>query len=207
MSLHVKDEPGQAMIELAFSLLALLALTAALVDVGRGIYVYNNLSAVARYGARWASVVGGNCRAPLGLSTADWCDQIGAGSGSFWLQAGNTPLQGAGTSCPGYSTTPADYYTVSSYATSTGTTIVGAIAKHFDTSSSSYNTLVGNFAPGLDLTQLKVCIAYTSTGTNGPQPGDTVTVTAYYPFSPAGHLITSLSTIPLTAQAQWQVEG
>lgn len=206
MKRHLRSERGQAVVEMALSLLVLLTVTAGLVDVGRSVYIYNNLGAAARYGARWASVVGGTCRTPVGNSV-DWCDQIGSGTGAFWTESGNKPLQAAGAACPSYSSTPADYYTVSSFVNTNATTIVGAIAQHFDTSSSSHNSVVGTFAPGLDLSQLKVCIAYTSPGANGPQPGDTVTVSAYYPFAPAGHLVTSLGTVPLTASAQWEVEG
>jgi hypothetical protein len=206
MTLWEDSEQGQAVIETAVSLLMFLMVTVGLVDVGRVIFAYNELGAVARYGARWGSVVGGACQdLNYNTSTSDWCDQLGTNSTTFWSQNGNAPLQGAGTSCPSYTSTPADWYTVSSYSGSTTTTIVGALAKHFDSSSSTTNTIWGAFSPGIDTSKLRACIELS--GSNPPYPGDHVTVKLYYSFAVAGHLLTSLTTIPVTAQAQWQVEG
>lgn len=207
-----RGERGQAMIETAISLLAFLAVTAGLVDAGRGIAAYNEVSAVARYGARWASVVGGSCgtATALGNSTSDWCDQLSNSSSGFWSQAGNKPLAVGGSQCPAaYSS----WYKVSDFNTSTATTIVGAIARHFDSNSSTPNTVVGFFSPGLDYSKLLVCVRVSGStvlDANGnplpPEPGDVVTVQIYYPFQPAGHLLTN-ATMNLTASADWQVEG
>lgn len=202
--LHAREE-GQAVVEMAIILLALFALTAGLIDVGRSIFAYNEVGAVARYGSRWASVVGGTCASPLGVSSNDWCNQLGnySDSTNFWTEQGNAPIQGAGTSCPSYASTPADWYEVSKYAGTTSTTIVGAIAHHFDTTSQSSNVVDGSFAPGINLGLLRVCIALS--GSSPPATGDSVTVDVYYPFQPAGGLITN-ATIPLSANAQWEVE-
>jgi hypothetical protein len=177
--------------------------TAGLVDVGRAIFAYNEISAVARYGARWGAVVGGTCSQPLGTSTSDWCNQIGGQSGTFWNQDGNRSLQGAGAECPAYSVTPADWYTVSSYIGTSATTIVGALANHFDSSSTTRSTIVGRYVPGLDLTKLHVCIELSHSAP--PAPGDAVTVDIYYPFAPAGGLIFNRN-VDLESEAQWEVE-
>lgn len=190
---------------MAISLLGLLAVTVGLIDGGRGIFAYNAVSAIARYGSRWGSVVGGSCGyLHVGTSTSDWCNQIGGSASGFWEQAGTKPKQGFGTACPSYSTTPSDWYQVSSYASDTGTTITGALAKHFDTSSSSSNSIGGSFTPGVDTSNVYVC-TQTSSTSDPPLPGDSVTVVVYYPFKPAGSLLGS-ATMPLTAQSQWVVE-
>lgn len=184
-----------------------LMVTVGLVDVGRLIFAYNELGAIARYGSRWGSAVGGACQSNYLNqlpSTNDWCDQLSTNSSGFWLQNGNAPLQGAGTSCPAYTTTPSDWYQVSSYSSSTTTTIVGALAKHFDSTSSTRDTIWGAFSPGIDMTKLEACIELSNS--SPPSPGDHVTIKVYYPFSAAGHLLTNLTTIGVTAQAQWQVE-
>lgn len=207
MPLQVRPERGQAMIEMAITLLIFLMVTAGLIDVGRSIASYNELSAIARYGARWGSVVGGTCQgfSKLGNSSNDWCNLLATGvPGGFWTQLGNKPLQGAGVACPTYSTTPADWYTVNTYVTAKDTTVLGALAQHFDTSSQTPNTVVGAFAPGLDYSKLRVCVAL-SRG-SPPEPGDTVTVDVDYSFAPAGKLLSS-GTVDLTAEAHWQVEG
>jgi hypothetical protein len=202
---RVGGERGQAVVETAVTLLIFLTVTVGLLDVGRMIFAYNELSAVARYGARWGSVVGGTCQnLAVNNSSSDWCDQLSNNSTTFWSQPGNKPIQGAGTVCPTYSSTPADWYQLSSYSSSTTTTVVGALAKHFDSSSSSTNSIWGAFDPGLDTSKLYVCIQLSNS--SPPSPGDHVTVELYYPFSVVSHLLSSLTTIGITAQAQWQVE-
>jgi len=196
-------EGGQAAVEMGIILLGLLMLTGGFLDVGRGVYAYNQLASMARYGARWGSVVGGSCTFPLGLSTSDWCNQLSTKSGNFWSQAGNSPLQGAGVACPSYSSTPADWYALSSNSSTSSTSIVGAMARHFDTSSSTPNTILGNLALAVDYTKVKVCVQLPHS--SPPSPGDLVTVQVYYPFTPASTLIFN-GTVGLNASASWQVE-
>src|SRR5579859_1533384 len=142
-------ESGQAVVEFGIIGIALLMLTAGLVDVGRAFYQYNAVSAAARYGARWGSVVGGTCTGLRGASTSDWCNQYGTGNaGGFWSTAGNYPLQGNSdcpqtiikSQLPPYSKTP--YYQVSNYTQNTSTTIVGAVAQRFDTDSANHTQLI-----------------------------------------------------------------
>ncbi|MGI8967988.1 MAG: TadE/TadG family type IV pilus assembly protein [Chloroflexota bacterium] len=203
MSRLSADERGQAAIEFALALLAFLTVTVGLIDVGRSIFAYNELSAVARYGARWGSVVGGTCNSPLGASSNDWCDQLGNIPSLFWQQGGNAPGQVPPNACPSYTPGSKAWYKVSDYSGSKATTIVGAIAQHLDTSRTSTNTVVGAFAPGLDLSKLWVCIELPDN--SPPAPGDSVKVNVYYPWSPSSGLITN-QTVPLTANAQWEVE-
>lgn len=203
MRWFTRDEQGQAVVEMALVLMAVLTLCVGLLDVGRGIYTFNSVSAIARYGARWAGVVGGTCSSALGASSSDWCNSLGGGAGNFWAQNGNKPIQGAGAECPNYSTTPADWYTVSNFSGTSNTSIVGAVAKHFDTSSGTSNTIVGGLAPGIDLTKLHICIELS--GVTPPATGDSVTVRVNYPFVPATPLISN-ATVDLNAQSQWQVE-
>ena len=197
-------EHGQTVLEFALVATALLMMTTGLVDMGRGFYQYNNLSAAARYGARWGSVMGGTCALPYARSTSDWCDQLGNSAGGFWSQLGNKPIQGLSVACPSYSATPSDYYTVSGYTGNSATTIVGAIANKFDSSSSSSNFITGAVTPGLDLSQLRVCIQLDITST-APQTGDAVKVYAYYPFHGVSALLFG-GTINLNASSQYQVE-
>jgi hypothetical protein len=105
----VSSEHGQTVVEFALIATILLMLTCGLMDSGRAFYQYNNLSAAARYGARWGSVMGGACALTYARSSSDWCDQLGHSSSAFWNQPGNKPIQGFNVSCPGYSSTPADY--------------------------------------------------------------------------------------------------
>jgi len=205
---RVRDEAGQAVVETALILMALLLVTVGLVDVGRGMFSYNEVSAIARYASRWGSVVGGTCGfSKTGGSTSDWCNQLSNATGNFWSQSGNDPIQGAGVDCPAYSSggSNPDYYTVGSYSSSSTSTIIGAIARHFDSTSSSSNVVVGLFSPGMDLSKLHVCIASSGSGYWPPEPGDSVSVRVYYPFQPAGSLFGN-PTLPLSVQSDWQVE-
>src|SRR5579872_5971675 len=147
---RARREDGQSVVEAGLVLSVFLLMTAGLVDVGRAIFLYNQLSDVSRFGARWGSVVGGTCALYYATSSSDWCNQIGHQTSGFWAQNGNKPLQGYGTSCPGYSTTPADWYTASSYSGTTSTTIVASVAQKFDTDSSHTNFFKEVFAPGID---------------------------------------------------------
>jgi|SRR5450759_3913514 Flp pilus assembly protein TadG len=202
-------DEGQAVIEVAITLLAFLILTGGLLDLGRGFYQYNAVAAAARYGARWGSVEGGTCTALNQASTSDWCNQLGGTSQSFWAQSGSAPLQSAGTSCPStYQAGSSSYYTVSDFKTSSSTTIVGAIAQHFDTNSSSTSAILGLLTPGFDLTKLKVCIELPvnpSTGTWSHTHGDNVKVYVYYPFNPATSLVTT-TQLNLVASSTYTIE-
>lgn len=224
-------EHGQAMVEFGIIGVALMMLSVGLIDVGRGFLAYNSVSVAARYAARWGSVVGGTCSAGGG-SGNDWCNQIGASvSGTcysgqtiydFWNTPGNCPLQG-NNACPDTIISgpfpnaqynhPNPYYTVSpTYNTSTSTTIVGAVAQKFDTTSSSNNIIVGGVAPGFDLSKLEVCIqfpseAYSSASMSARMGGGyIVTVYVYYPFQPVSGLFGNV-TLNLVSSSQYQVEG
>lgn len=204
-----QEERGQTMVEFALICTILLTMTVGLVDVGRAFYQYNALAAAARYGARWGAVIGGTCQDENGavLSSNDWCDQLQQSTSGFWQQTGNKPLQG-NASCPnGISGGFTGYYTVSNYLSSTATTIVGAIAQRFDSNSSGPNTVAGGLTPGIDLSQMKVCIEmpYTSGGNMDTRPGSIVKVHVYYPFYPVSTLVTSASLV-LTASAQYVIE-
>lgn len=215
-----RDERGQAMVEMAIIITALFFLTIGLVTVAIAFYQYNALAAGARYGARWAAVVGGTCTERQSdqpdPSTGDWCDQYLAASGtSFWNQTGTYPLQSPGptTTCPTSYTSSSTYtYKVGTYATSGGTSIAGSIAQHFDTSSGSYfDSIAGGYLPALDLTQLYVCVqpAY-STTTSGRSttyswqfgPGEPVKVVLYYKFTPVSGLLGS-SSLNLVASSTY----
>jgi hypothetical protein len=78
------------------------------------------------------------------------------------------------------------------------------VAQHFDTSSTSSGTIIGGLAPGLDLSKLYICIELSNGST--PAAGDSVTVRAYYIYSPVTHIDGITGTIGLTASAEWQVE-
>ena len=198
------SEAGQAVVEFGLVLVLIVTMTAGLIDAGLGIYNYNVVSSLARYGARWAAVVGGTCAQIGASSTSDFCVQNGTTTNSFWAQPGNVPIQGPGVSCPSYASTPADYYSVGSYLGANGTTIAGAVAQHFDSSSSSKGFLNGSIAPGFNLAKLKVCIALSSTNST-PLQGDWVTVSVYYPFQPALQLLTK-QTFSLSATSTYEVE-
>jgi hypothetical protein len=205
------EERGQATVELALILIIMLMLSGGLLDVGRGIYEYNALGSAARYAARWGSVVGGQCYklADYGKSTSDWCDQLSNNTTYFWSQPGNKPLQTGDTSCPdGLDSSFTGFYKVSDYAGTSSTTIVGAIAKRFDSNSSSRSFIVGAATPGFDLSQLKVCIQlpWNSNFSNwNAYPGDTVTVKIYYPFKPVSSLIFG-GTVTLTGSSTYNIE-
>ena len=212
-----RREAGQAVVEFALIGTILLMLTVGVVDAGRAFYQNNAIAAAARYGARWASVVGGTCDHPPTSPTTDWCTQEGNSSVSgqnFWLQPGNVPAQSVGTSCPSDGNqTGFPYYKVSDYLASTTssgvpTTIVGAIAQRYDTTSSSSNVIVGLLTPGFELSNLKVCIQLgwdSSSSSWLHDTGDTVTVYVYYSFHPAGPLYSS-ATINLAASSQYVIE-
>ena len=61
-----RRSPGQALVEFAVAITVFLLLMMAIVDFGRGIYMYNGVSQAAREIARTTSVHPG---APLGAST------------------------------------------------------------------------------------------------------------------------------------------
>lgn len=61
-----RRSPGQALVEFAVAITVFLLLIMAIVDFGRGIYMYNGVSQAAREIARTTSVHPG---APLGAST------------------------------------------------------------------------------------------------------------------------------------------
>lgn len=166
-----------------------MLLTVGLVDVGRAFYQYNEVGALAKYGARWASVVGGTCALPDAVSTSDWCNQLGVkGSANFWSQAGNS------NGC--YAIAPTYFHT---------TTIVGAIADRWDTNASTASTSRGGTSPGLDMAHVSVCVTNSSSPAE-PAPGDTVSVTVSYTFVAASGLFGKQLTIPLTASSNYKVE-
>src|SRR5947209_12279051 len=210
-------ESGQATVEMGFVLTALIMMTIGLLDVGRAFYQYNALAQGVQYATRWGSVEGGTCLSlqANGIKESDWCDglanpattpSIPANSAynyAFWNLAGNTPLQGSGNACPNdLGGNSSYYYMVGDYvaksATSTtpnpGTTIIGAVAQRFDSGNNSSSSMLGKGTPGFDLAKLKACIelpddAWSSTDNQWePQPGDTVAVRLYYPFSAVGPL-------------------
>ncbi len=199
-----KQEGGQAVVEFALISLVLMMLTVGLVDLGRGFFQYQAVASAARFGARWGSVVGGTCAMLNQQSTNDWCNQLNHSTGAFWDQPGNKPIQGTGVSCPTYAATPSDYYTVNNYTGNTSTTIVGMIAQKYDTSASSSSFVGGKVTPGLDLSQLHVCVELPSSSAR-PQAGETVGVAVYYPFTGVSTLITR-QTLYLNATSQYQVE-
>lgn len=221
---HRGKESGQTIVEFAIIALVMLMLTMGLVDVGRAFFEYTEVSNAARFGARWGGVVGGTCIVP-GVYQSDWCTQQGLITGGsktaitdFWAQTGSIPRQGNGTKCPTYSSTPSDYYTVSDpdndsdndYSSDTDsdpstkqTTIVGAIGQHFDTSSSTTSTVLGQMA-GIDMTKVYVCIE-TSDSSADQKPGDYVGVVVYYHFNPVSFIV-ARSGFDLVAKSQYEVE-
>jgi len=182
----------------------LMMLTVGLVDLGRGFFQYQAVASAARFGARWGSVVGGTCASLNQQSTSDWCNQLNHSTIDFWDQPGNKPIQGTGVACPTYAATPSDYYTVSNYTGTTSTTIVGMIAQKYDTSASSSSFVGAKVTPGLDLSQLYVCVELPSSSAR-PQPGETIGVAVYYPFTGVTTMITR-QTLYLNATSQYQVE-
>jgi TadE-like protein len=197
-------EEGQGAIELALVFIIAVTLTLGALDGGRAFYQYNAVSSAARFGARWAGVIGGTCNIP-GRSTSDWCSQLGNTSvEDFWQQSGTVPLQGNGKLCPTFASAPADYYNVGSFVGSSNTTIVGAMAQHFDSSTSS-TSFVRGILPGLDLSKLRVCIQTSNTAKDQIR-GDYVLIEAFYHFVPVNFLIAT-GGIDLTATSQYVVEG
>lgn len=198
------------MLELGLILLLITILTGGVMDVSRGFYQYNAVAAAARYGTRWASIVGGLCSTPVGSDTSDWCNQFNHSSQTFWSQPGNTPLQAAGVNCPtDYNSSFTGYYTASNYQATTATTIVGAIAQHFDSSEVSTGFIHGNLMSGLLLSDLKVCIQLTWDPTRGwwsTQPGDKVSVWVYYPFHPVTPLLTTIHQVNLVSSSEFRID-
>jgi hypothetical protein len=113
-------------------------------------------------------------------------------------------------SCPtSYNPTFTGYYTASNYLSTSATSIVGAIAQHFDTSEASTGFVHGNLLSGLVLSDLKVCIQLTwdsSRGAWSTQPGDKVDIFVYYPFHPVLTLLTLLRQINLTASSEYRID-
>jgi hypothetical protein len=220
--LHFRGERGQTMVEFALFATALMMLTVGLVDSGRAFFQYNAVSAAARYGARWGSVVGGTCShrtLSVGSATSDWCNSLGTGGGPFndpfWSQPGNEPAwTGASGSCPSsYSGADStNSYTASNYTGASSTTIVGAIVQRFDSNSSSTNFITGNLTPGIDLSKTKICIQLPPRAWNSDSnqwlalPGDTITVYIYYPFYPVSSLLPA-TQLNLVASAQYLIEA
>jgi TadE-like protein len=198
------------MLELGVILLLVTILTGAVIDAGRGFYQYNAVAAAARYGSRWASIVGGMCANPVGTETSDWCNQSSHSSLGFWSQPGNTPLQASNVNCPTtYDRNFTGYYTASNYQAVSATTIVGAIAQHFDTSEGSSGFVRGSFLPGLTLNDLKVCIQLTWDSARSAwstQAGDKVAVWVYYPFQPVTALLTALHQIDLVSSSEFRID-
>jgi hypothetical protein len=238
MHILQRQERGQTAVEFGIICSVLFLLTIGLIDVGRAFYQYNAISAAARYGSRWGGVAGGTCidhgnsTLASGGSTVsgtalDWCTQEGSpnsspstpplGNAGFWNLNGNRQLQPAGTSCPtdlptdlGGTGNTSYYYTVSNFMGTNDTSIVGAVAHKFDSSSSSSNLINGGSTPGFDLSKMRVCIQLPSESngsgvTTGINDGEPVTVYVYYPFKPAGPLFGNFQ-MPLVASAQYVVE-
>lgn len=208
-------DTGQAVVEMAIILSALLILIGGLIDAGRGFYMENSVSSAARFGARWGSVVGGTCAQAIAVSSSDYCNKMTTSNTGFWTLSGNMPLQGFNTACPGFKTLSSAqqnsyYYTASNFQGSGETSIVGAIVARYDTSASSSGSTspIGLVTPGFDLSLLRVCIAATRDTTSGvtlPTAGDVVDVAVYYPFTPVGPLLGRI-TLDLSATSQFQVE-
>lgn len=202
------------MVEFGLIATVLFMLSLGLVDVGRAFYQYNAIASAARYAARWGAVVGGTCngttRGAVAPSTGnDWCNQESGsppavtsdvtpvGVSGFWTYDGNWPKQSANGTCPtDYTTTFADYYIVGNYAGANNTSIIGAIARRFDTNSGgSYDA--GARTPGFNLNKMYACIQLpwdtsgqlSTTGMWRPFPGDRVQVFVYYPFHPVTPLL------------------
>lgn len=205
----MRSERGQAIIETAVIMLALLLFSAGVLDFGRCIYQYNLAQAAAGYGARWASVVGGVCASPDGSSTTDWCNQEGGTTAAFWSQSGNVPLQTNGASCPSsYDPSFTGYYTVSNFMSGEKTSIVGALARRYDTSETGWNLVRGELTPGFDLSKLRVCIQlqWDPTMTRWSSlPGSKVTVYVYYTYQPVTFMGT-LRSVNLVGSADYRID-
>jgi TadE-like protein len=216
-------EQGQGMVEFALIGTIVLMMTVGVSTVALAFYQYNAVSDLARYGARWGGVVGGSCAIANAVSTSDYCNQLGgAGTATnFWSQSGNTPLQGYGVACPSFDSNPSAYYTAKDPDNDSDddfsgdtesdsgktSTIVGAVAKHFDTSNTSPGFVGSVLGAGISMNTLKVCIAtsWTNSPSTIPAPGSSISVTLYYKFQPAsGFLIHG--SMPFGATSQYQVE-
>jgi hypothetical protein len=219
------NERGQALIEFAIIAIVLLMFSAGLLDVGRGFYQYNAVASAARYGARYAGIVGGTCsdtyRQPTGN---DWCNQGNiasppgppagcatppTGAPAFWTSNGSSPCQAIGVSCPStLDTSFSGYYTASNFVGSLYPSIVGMVVTRFDTNSGSSNVIGAAITPGFDLSKMKVCIQLSldpETGQWSYKPGAKVTVFVYYPFSAVGPLFGN-AKFNLVASSQYTVE-
>jgi TadE-like protein len=234
-----RRERGQSTLEMGILIgvagFPLLLLSAGLFDVSRMFYQYNAVSAAARYGARWASVVGGTCSTQTATqyngsgNLADWCNQqnnanqtAGSVSGDFWSLNGNRPLQSAPTQCPsGIDNSFTGYYHVSDYQGINDTSVIGAIAHRFDTTGSSPSSEIGGVSPGFDMSQMLACIqpsAVCSTTAQGActsynwefGPGTILKVYVYYPFKPVTPLVHDMQngnfSVTLVAASQSIVE-
>lgn len=213
-------ERGQTMIEFGLVFSALMLLTAGLVDVGRAFYEYNELSALARYGARWGGVVGGTCALTNAGSQRDFCNTFAGTTElthTFWNTLGNEPIptslggNGFNAPCPSYSSNPSAFYSVSAYVGTT--TIVGALAQRWDSSTTSSGLQTGGTSPGLDRSKVFVCIAttWTSTSANGatysdPRLGDYISVTIRYPFQAASGLFGKAFSKDLLSTSVYRME-
>jgi hypothetical protein len=207
----MRRDHGNVALEFAFYGSILMVMTVGLIDAGRAFFQYNAIAASARYGARWASVVGGQCI--WDQSVSDWCNQLAQVATTFWLQPGNVPLQPNGSPCPA-TYDPANfgssYYSVSDYSGPSNTTIVGAIANRFESNEGSPSFIQGALTPGFDASKLKVCIALPNSWAPDKsmyvvKDHDPVEVSIYYPFYPVSPLLPS-GQINLVASSEYQIE-
>lgn len=213
------SERGQTVVEFGLICSALFLLIFIIVDCGRLFFQFTDVSAAARYGARWGSVVGGTCLARPYTLQADWCSNWGTnhpnGTDDFWDIYGNYPLQGT-AACPlGYDPSFTGYYTIGSSISGTSTTILGAVSERFDTNNTtggvgqSSPLIVGGLTPGFDLGHTYVCIqlngATYSSGTWTVEPGDGIVVFVYAPAQ-ATDSLDPVAHVNLVASAQYEVE-
>ena len=63
----IAREEGQAVLEFGVVFIIVATLTLTVLDAGRGFYQYNAMSSAARFGARWAGVIGGTAAAPCAV--------------------------------------------------------------------------------------------------------------------------------------------
>ena len=221
---HGSRESGQTAVEFGIICTVLFMMTVALVDVGRAFFAFNAVSAAARYGARWGSVVGGTCLGPPPLSSSsDWCNQFGTQGTDFWSTAnnGNLPNQPAGTPCPtsfdpnfNGGSNYTGYYSAANFDKTSTSSIVGAVAQRFDTNNGSFNSITGAFTPGFNLQKVKVCIelptvtdSKSGTLTWLPGPGQTIKVVVYYRFSVIGPKLLGTHDFDLIAASQYDMEA
>lgn len=220
-------ESGQTLIEFSFIAVAILILTVGIADVGPAFFQYNALASGARFGARWGSVVAGVCgfegRTPApGEST--WCSQYGGSLSAYWSQPGNTPLQGVNVPCPNdftndmqsdpnradfYSDAPGAGASLSTFASPSATTIVGAILTHFDTSASSNNVVEGIVSPGFRWDKLRICLEERQDSTSpSPRmsPGARIRVVVYYPYTLISGGLLGTAGFHLVAASEYQVD-